>query len=413
MSKDNKLLSPDTSPTLLKSSGVKKVNNMPLIIVVSILGCFILLIAMVAVKKASAQKVQPPIHYSKAPKVDTRKLAFDLIRSSKPALVFKKSPANISDTKQEEKRIVYAPPLRSEVLIPSAKNSELDRINQEKTQLFEEAVKAKITVSVDKEVIKSNSQDFNVISQGTRASELSFKEQLQQLQSVSPNHSQSASIIGGKENEQRWHLDSSIQSPSTSFELRAGAVIPGVLISGLRSELNGQIIGQVSQNVFDTATGKFLLIPQGTKLIGVYSDKVNFGQDSVLVAWQRLVFPDGKALDIGAMPGADSAGYAGLRDEVDHHYARIYGSAVLMSGIVAAISYSQNRNQGVQSAFSPPSTADVLSQALGQQIGETTTQLIAKNINTAPTINIRPGYEFNVTVTKDLVFTRPYKQFAY
>lgn len=413
MNKDNKLLSPDASPTSLKSSGVKKVNNMPLIIVVSILGSFILLIAMVAMKKASAQKAQTPSHSSKAQKIDAKKLAMDLIRSSKPAPIIKMSPANTLDTKQEEQRIVYAPSLRSEALMPTVNNSEIDRINQEKTQLFEEAVKAKITVSVDKELIKSNGQDFKAINQGIRTGELSFKEQLKQLQAVPSNQSQTASIIGGKENEQRWRLNSSLQNPSTPFELRAGAVIPGVLISGLRSELNGQIIGQVSQDVFDTATGKFLIIPQGTKLIGIYSDKVNFGRDSVLVAWQRLVFPDGKALDIGAMPGADSAGYAGFRDEVDHHYARIYGSAVLMSGIVAAISYSQNRNQGAQAAFSPPSTADVLSQALGQQIGETTTQLIAKNINTAPTINIHPGYEFNVTVTKDLVFTSPYKQFAY
>lgn len=140
---------------------------------------------------------------------------------------------------------------------------------------------------------------------------------------------------------------------------------------------------------------------------------MSFGQDSVLVAWQRLVFPDGKALDIGSMPGADNAGYAGFRDQVDHHYARIYGSALLMSGIVAGITYSQNTNQTNPYGYNQPTAGSVLSQALGQQLGEVTSQMVSKNLNISPTINIRPGYRFNIIVIKDLTFKSPYRQFAY
>ncbi len=409
-------LSPDSSPTRLTHASVKKVNNLPVVIALGVIVIFVLLIAMVAIKKSNAHPGPAPTTLRSAHKRDTYKLAQDVINHTYPVKTAKKivlpppPPPNHPMPLESLKPLALNPPSVTSHL----SDSEIERLRQDKTQAFEEAVKTKITVSVDKTLIKqsSKSEDQYSVQMNGASAALSFKEQLQMMQkSIQKN--QTVSSIGGKENEQRWHLNSTLQSPTTPFELRAGAVIPGVLISGIRSELHGQIIGQVSQDVFDTATGNHLLIPQGTKLVGVYSSDVKFGQDSVLVAWQRLVFPDGKAMDIGAMSGSDSAGFAGFRDKVDHHYARIYGSAILMSGIIAGISYSQNRNQSGLSGFQAPSVGDVLSQSLGQQIGQTTSELIAKNINTAPTINIRPGYEFNVTVTKDLVFAKPYRQFAY
>jgi type IV secretion system protein VirB10 len=186
-------------------------------------------------------------------------------------------------------------------------------------------------------------------------------------------------------------------------------VLPAVLISGISSDLPGVIIAQVSQDVYDTATGRWTLIPQGSRLVGQYSSEVAYGQARVLVAWQRIVFPDGKALDLGAMPGADSAGYAGFKDKVNNHYLRIFGSALLMSGVTAGAALSQpdstyNDRQSARSA---------LSEALGQQLGQATAQMIAKNLNIAPTLEIRPGYRFNVIVTKDLTFSKPYRAFDY
>ena len=112
---------------------------------------------------------------------------------------------------------------------------------------------------------------------------------------------------------------------------RLGRSSPGVMLTGVNSDLPGALIAQVSQNVYDTAHGAHLLIPQGSKLYGVYDSRVVYGQSRVLVAWNRLIFPDGSAVTLGAMPGADMSGYSGFHDQVDNHYWRIFGSAVLMS----------------------------------------------------------------------------------
>jgi type IV secretory pathway VirB10-like protein len=208
----------------------------------------------------------------------------------------------------------------------------------------------------------------------------------------------------------RWKLDSEPEAPRSPYELRAGFVIPATLISGINSNLPGQIMAQVSQNVYDTPTGKYLLVPQGSRLVGSYSSDVAYGQSRVLIAWQRIVFPDGKAMDIGTMPGADGAGYSGFKDQINNHYLRIFGSAFLMSGVTAAVTYNQDRNKN---AYGPQQAGDALSEALGQQLGQVTAQMIAKNLNIAPTLEIRPGYCFNVIVIKDMTFSKPYRPFDY
>lgn len=413
MKPNNDLLSPDSSPQKLNTAGVKRVNNLPLVIAIGVLTVFVLLIAMVAYKRGNSQnQVAEPVKIASAKK-NTLSLAKEIVGNYKAGVL-----PGLTESQTTTPAIDLPQPLPKpqDSEDQTVSDTEIERIRQEKAQEFEEAVKAKTAIMVDNSRLNNKEQpralpanqdvtmDIDVAS--------NFKAQLQALQQK--QHARPVALnIGGEENEMRWHLNSRLENPNSRFELRAGSVIPGVMISGISSELPGQIVGQVSQNVYDTPTGKHLLIPQGTKLIGVYSSDVSFGQNSVLVAWQRLVFPDGKALDIGSMPGADSAGYSGYRDEVNHHYARIYGSALLMSGIVAGITYSQNINQPNQYGFAQPTAGSVLSQALGQQLGEVTSQLVSKNLNVAPTINIRPGYRFNIIVVKDLTFNRPYRQFAY
>ena len=413
MNPNKDLLSPNSSPQKLNTAGVKRVNNLPLVIAISVLTVFVLLIAFVAYKRGNAQnQIVEPLKIASAKK-NILSLANEIVGNRKAGVL----PA--LEEIQTNKPSIDLPeplPMPKDLEDQTVSDTEIERIRQEKAQEFEEAVKAKTAIMVDNSRLNNNkppralpanqdvTMDIDVAS--------NFKTQLQALQQKQ-NARPVALNIGGEENAMRWHLNSRLENPNSRFELRAGSVIPGVMISGISSELPGQIVGQVSQNVYDTPTGKHLLIPQGTKLIGVYSSDVSFGQNSVLVAWQRLVFPDGKALDIGSMPGADSAGYSGYRDQVDHHYARIYGSALLMSGIVAGITYSQNINQPNQYGFAQPTAGSVLSQALGQQLGEVTSQLVSKNLNVAPTINIRPGYRFNIIVVKDLTFNRPYRQFAY
>ncbi len=217
----------------------------------------------------------------------------------------------------------------------------------------------------------------------------------------------------------RWQTNARIENP-TRFMLRTGSVIPGVLISGVNSELPGTIIAQVSQNVFDTPTGQYLLLPQGSRLVGAYSSNVGYGQDRVFIAWQRIIFPDGRALDIGSQPGTDGGGYAGFSDQVDNHYLRTFGSAILLSAVVGGVSYSQQLAQSVPaansnlnaSAYSNNGLQQNLSQSLGNVFGNVIAQMIQKNLNVAPTIKIRPGYRFNILAVKDFEMT-PYQDFQY
>lgn len=193
------------------------------------------------------------------------------------------------------------------------------------------------------------------------------------------------------------------------FELKTGAVIPGVMVTGINSDLPGNIIAQVSQNVFDSATGNHLLLPQGAKLFGVYDSRVIYGQERVLVAWNRVVFPDGSAITLGAMPGSDMAGNAGYTDEVNNHYFRIFGSAVLMSLMSGGMAYTMDSLDNSNSESDKPTLQNEMGSALAAQLGQATLQLLQKNLNIKPTLEIRPGYQFNVIVTKDLVFQKPYR----
>jgi type IV secretory pathway VirB10-like protein len=160
----------------------------------------------------------------------------------------------------------------------------------------------------------------------------------------------------------------------------------------------------VSQDIYDSPSGKYLLIPKGTRIFGAYSDAISFGQSRIFVAWQRLIFPNGNTFDIGAFPGADGQGEAGFHDQVNSHLLTIFGSAILMSAISGATALSQPQ----QTFSQAPNLESTLSAALGQQLGAATTSLLEKNLSVPPTLKIRQGYAFNVIAVKDLVFDRPY-----
>ncbi len=215
----------------------------------------------------------------------------------------------------------------------------------------------------------------------------------------------------------RWKHEGQQLPPRAPFVIQAGDVLPALMLSEIDSSLPGQIIAQVSQHVYDTPTKTQLLIPQGTKLIGTYSSEVGYGQKALLVAWQRLGYPDGKTLDLGSMPGATGAGASGLTDLVNNHYIRLFGSALLMSAVTAGVTFSQQQAQGAgipgQVGIPQYNAGTAMSQALGQQLGQVTAQLIAKNLSIAPELTIRPGYRFNVVVVKDLVLPNPYQEFDY
>ncbi|MGN1394574.1 MAG: TrbI/VirB10 family protein [Succinivibrionaceae bacterium] len=209
----------------------------------------------------------------------------------------------------------------------------------------------------------------------------------------------------------RWELSSTVQIPK-KYSVMTGSVIPATLITGINSDLPGQILAQVSQNVFDSPTGRYLLIPQGTRIIGSYDNGIIFGQERVLVSWNRLVFPDGKNIDIGSMNAADQSGYAGANDLVNNHYLRLFGSSLLLSVISAGVTYSQDKYSRNRDN-SETTASGAMAQSLGNQMGQTTMQVIQKHMNISPTLEIRPGFRLNVMVTKDILFSKPYTNYDY
>jgi type IV secretory pathway VirB10-like protein len=195
------------------------------------------------------------------------------------------------------------------------------------------------------------------------------------------------------------YLNAGIQHPRSPYEVIAGTVIPATMIGGIDSDMPGEIIGQVRENVYDTATGKYLLIPQSSRLMGVYSSAVTYGQTRVLVAWNRIIYPNGDSIDLGQMPGSDIGGYAGFNDQVNNHYLRMFGSAILASLFSAGAQLSQPQSNSNGTITS----TQILAASLGQQANSVGTMLISRGLDIQPTLTIRNGYLFNIMVTKDMV----------
>lgn len=183
------------------------------------------------------------------------------------------------------------------------------------------------------------------------------------------------------------------------YEVKAGSIVPGVMISGINSDLPGQIIGQVRQNVYDSATGRYLLIPAGAKIVGTYDSSVSAGQERVLVAWNRIIFPDSSSVSLEAMPGADQSGFAGFHDQVDNHYWRTFGNAALLSLFSAGVQLSQPRG-AVTGTYN---SQQIMAAAIGRQLGQLGMQLTQRNLSIQPTLEVRPGFQFSIMVTKDMV----------
>ncbi len=204
------------------------------------------------------------------------------------------------------------------------------------------------------------------------------------------------------------YLKSTRTAPVSPYEIKAGWEIPAVLEQALNSELPGELKALVSSNVYDTASGRYLLIPQGSRLVGGYNSRIGYGQDGVQVVWDRVIYPDGSSLDLSGMIGQDAHGFSGFRDKVDRHYTRLIGFAVLTSLFAAASEISQNQNR---SLLTYPSPTQVAGSAVGQQASDLGAQITRRNLNVQPTIKIPIGYRFNVRVNRDVAFESPYSPF--
>lgn len=190
-----------------------------------------------------------------------------------------------------------------------------------------------------------------------------------------------------------------VAAPASKNVLQAGAVIAAALITGIRSDLPGQITAQVTENVYDSPTGQIRLIPQGTRLIGQYDNGVGYGQRRVLLVWTRLIFPDGRSIVLEREPGADAEGYAGLEDGVDYHWGELFKAAALSTVLsIGAQAGSSGQESDIMRA---------LRQGASDSISQTGQQIVQRQLNIAPTLTIRPGFPVRVIVTRDLLL-EPY-----
>jgi len=192
-----------------------------------------------------------------------------------------------------------------------------------------------------------------------------------------------------------------LQKPPSPYMLQAGSMIAAALVTGLRSDRPGHIIARVTENAFDSVTGRHLLVPQGSLLFGTYDSQVAFGQDSVLQVWTRLILPNGKSVVLERLPSMDTEGHAGLKDEVDHHWSRLVGAAALSSIL------------GVSTEFGDGSDENEILQALRRAAGDTLNdvgqEIVRRNLDIPPTITIRQGFSIRVMVSRDLVL-EPYRE---
>jgi type IV secretory pathway VirB10-like protein len=204
------------------------------------------------------------------------------------------------------------------------------------------------------------------------------------------------------------NLAEDVEPQHNLHELKAGSVIPATMVNGLNSDLPGVVIAIVRQNIYSSITRQFLLIPQGSRLVGSYDSHVIYAQERVAVAWNKLIYPDGSSTNLKAMPGTDIEGYSGFYDQVDNKYWRLFGASFVMGVITGAMQYSQSSNTSNIQSMSTPTVGQTMSSSLGQQMGQTGLMITQKNLNVQPTLLIRPNYPFNIIVTSDLAL-KPFK----
>ena len=207
-----------------------------------------------------------------------------------------------------------------------------------------------------------------------------------------------------------YTLNHQVQSIKNPYTLRQGTVIPAILLTGINSQLPGQVTAQVTRDVFDSPYGKFLLIPKGSKIIGQYLSDPKIGQERAMLGFNRIIFPDARALNIGSMPAMGLDGMSGLDADVNTHFMRLVSYSVLLGGINTTISLNQRGKYDKDGNISFNSAA---SESLSQTLGQTLSDIIKQNMSIAPTLEVDAGFAFNVTLTKDIFFNKPYKDYKY
>ncbi|MCW0983631.1 TrbI/VirB10 family protein [Agrobacterium sp. BT-220-3] len=231
------------------------------------------------------------------------------------------------------------------------------------------------------------------------APELSFPSETSPLDAGSAQNMQDRKLaFVNDEVDRRTVSADRVQEKATPYVVQAGTVIPAALITGINSDLPGQITAQVTEHVYDSPTGSHLLIPQGTRLVGQYDSQVAFGQSRVLLAWNRIIMPDGSSIVLDRLQGADPQGFSGLEDDVDYHWGLLFKAAALSTLLGVGTELSVDDESDIARAIRE--SAQDSASDIGQQI-------VRRQLNIQPTLTIRPGLPVRIIVNRDLAM-KPY-----
>ena len=251
----------------------------------------------------------------------------------------------------------------------------------------------KSKISFTKEAV-NNTQNTN--SQGT-VIESQNGQNNQKTEDYDQNRQASKEKFLQEQRSSGFYLNSFQQSQISPYEIKVGSIIPAVLVTSINSDLPGGIIAQIRENVYDSTTGKHLLLPQGSKIYGIYDSNISYAQNRILIVWQRIVLPNGESIALENMPGVDLSGSAGLRDKTNYHSLQLLRGVVLSAVFgagTAIVTYEKDGDNNYMSEAGRGAGKNI--DTIGQKMAD-------KDLNRQPTIEIRQGNKFNILVHKDMI----------
>ncbi|WP_208441910.1 TrbI/VirB10 family protein [Bartonella raoultii] len=418
--KNNQKISPSESPdffsTKTKGRGVRRLNNIPLIGAIGIIVFALVGITYTFMLRQQSNNVA--VEDKKKLFVDETPLPIrpegdDYVQAARPELPLE--PIKPIETKQLAKADTNPEQKQLDKTVDEEDEAQkrlLTRVLERRLAKMEAALDSDPTVSFTiNSKVKNQSPIQDTYPQKATLENLFGRSGLSANSSLyngdgghDPNmQAQKIAFLSQSPEAEVYLKNTRQEAIKASLEIKAGTIIPSIMISGINSDLPGQIIAQVRESVYDSATGQNVLIPLGSRLIGTYDSRVSTGQKRALIAWSRVIYPDGSSLSLGNMPGTDQSGYAGFKDKVNNHYLKIFGNAFLLSVISGASQLSQKTHNKGNDDSTMATAKETLAAELGRQWGEVGIEMTRKNLDIQPTIIIRPGYNFNVMVTKDII----------
>jgi type IV secretion system protein VirB10 len=290
------------------------------------------------------------------------------------------------------------PPLPGDLVRPTVTEGQsapigLDAEQQRANQETEAARTSKVFASTTVPIVSPHAASQETATKTASSSDETFTQ----------NGQDSKLLFANAPVDRRTTAPDRLSRPASPFIIQAGTVIPAALITGVRSDLPGQITAQVTQTVYDSPTGRVRLVPQGARLIGVYDSQIAFGQSRVLLVWTRLIMPNGRSIVLEKQQGADAGGYSGLEDEVDNHWVELFKAALLSTILGVGAELGSGADSGTNTDI-----LQALRLSAANSLNQTGQQVVRRNLNIQPTLTIRPGFPVRVIVNRDLVL-EPYR----